>query len=93
MVNQVDSPDGKPRKDPDHPSPALVETDPAMQRMPQKRPASQKEGEEGAMLLRTPASHQTPFEMASRTALRAPPPLHSSRRGLWKEISHEHPQP
>ncbi|GKT14303.1 hypothetical protein AVHY2522_04060 [Acidovorax sp. SUPP2522] len=47
MVNEVDSLDGKPRKDPDRPSPALVETDPAMQRMPQKRPASQKEGEEG----------------------------------------------
>lgn len=47
MVNQVDSPDGKPRKDLGRPSPALVETDPAMQRMPQKGPAPQKEGEDG----------------------------------------------
>ncbi|GKS97991.1 hypothetical protein AVKW3434_01405 [Acidovorax sp. SUPP3434] len=47
MVNQVDSPDGKPRKDPDRPSPALVETDPAMQRMPQKRPVPQNEAEKG----------------------------------------------
>ncbi|WP_311221185.1 MULTISPECIES: hypothetical protein [unclassified Acidovorax] len=27
MVTQIDSPDGKPRKDTDRPSPALVETD------------------------------------------------------------------
>ncbi|MDA8520211.1 hypothetical protein [Acidovorax sp. NCPPB 4044] len=27
MVTQLDSPDGKPRKDPDRPSPAFVETD------------------------------------------------------------------
>lgn len=27
MTNQIDSPDGKPRKDPHRPSPALVETD------------------------------------------------------------------
>ncbi|MDT0138028.1 hypothetical protein [Acidovorax sp. PRC11] len=27
MVTQLDSPDGKPRKDPDRPSPTFVETD------------------------------------------------------------------
>lgn len=30
MVNQIDSPDGRPRKDPDKPSPSLVETDPSL---------------------------------------------------------------
>jgi hypothetical protein len=29
MVNQIDSPDGKPRKDPNRPSPSLVKTDDA----------------------------------------------------------------
>ncbi len=41
MVTQLDSPDGKPRKDEDRPSPAFVETDPAMQRMPEVHPVSQ----------------------------------------------------
>ncbi len=31
MVTQLDSPDGKPRKDDDRPSPALVETDSSTQ--------------------------------------------------------------
>ncbi|WCM86358.1 hypothetical protein [Acidovorax sp. NCPPB 3576] len=49
MVTQVDSRDGKPRKDPDRPSPAFIETDPAMQRMPGTRPElRESEGKEDA---------------------------------------------
>jgi len=48
MVTQLDSPDGKPRKDPDRPSPTLVETDPAMQRMPPSQPAPPKDPDQSS---------------------------------------------
>lgn len=43
MVNQTDSPDGKPHKDPDRPSPAFVETDPGMRPVPATVPDGPQE--------------------------------------------------
>lgn len=50
MTNQIDSPGGKPRKDPSRPSPTLVHTDTAAERAAalDRQRAHREEGDEAA---------------------------------------------